>query len=135
MKYPMTWSIPNFTVRDCWTRYTFSLYWFVQNLIYRIRNKFRQIDTKFFSRHQFTSCLLHSDAIQFWAQIRSESAGYFMPLARRRSMQFCFKVDTTYDAVLFIQISYRTAVNFYKFLIANVINIIFFIFVLIFIFL
>lgn len=88
---------------------------FVWNLICRIRNKFRLLDTEFFSRHQFTGCLLHSSAIQFWAQICSESAGYFMPPARRRSTQFCFKVDTynTWHSS-FIQISHRIATNFYE---------------------
>lgn len=67
---------------------------FAGNQIYRIRNKFRLLDTGFFSRRQFTGCLLHFGAIQFWAQIRSESAGYFMRPTGRRSTQSRFKVGT-----------------------------------------
>lgn len=75
-------------------RLAFSRIDFAGNLIYRIRNKFRLLDTGFFSRRQFTGCLLHFGAIQFWAQIRFESAGYFMPPTGRRSTQSRFKVGT-----------------------------------------
>lgn len=84
---------------------------FVRNLICRIRNKFHLLGAEFFSRRQFTGCLLHSSAIQFWAQIRFESVGYFMPPARRRSTQFCFG---THDTILFIRVSHKTATDFYQ---------------------